>query len=295
MKVECEICGAYTEDPNEIEWAKKYRTCPECRHIGSLFIAEEDESMKEFTIEIKVKAPSSGCAVDWITRQTMDEVGYCEVQTVNVFNEDGRDVTDDEETYSGFDKDYMTAVSKEKQEEVDLTFTHELAKLNVKVQKDNDYNSSQALFVTTLEILNLKNQGYFVRNATPSKTWTVSTSSTEGTFAMGTGNRNLANPDTDDKTYVIEQLLLPQGIKKASEASRTTEFKEACVHITYTIGTEVFDGYYALNNIFDDANDYTFEGGNEYTLTITVGPDPIHFTPEVTKWVEQPNKDLPIE
>jgi hypothetical protein len=112
---------------------------------------------------------------------------------------------------------------------------------------------------------------------------------------MGTGNRNLANPDTDDKTYVIEQLLLPQGIKKASEASRTTEFTEACVHITYTIGTEVFDGYYALNNIFDDANDYTFEGGNEYTLTITVGPDPIHFTPEVTKWVEQPNKDLPIE
>ena len=69
--------------------------------------------MKEFTIEIKVKAPSSGCAVDWVTRQAMDEVGYCEVQTVNVFNEDGRDVTDDEETYSGFDKDWF-----EKQAEI---------------------------------------------------------------------------------------------------------------------------------------------------------------------------------
>ena len=45
MRVECEICGAYTEDPNEIEWAKKYRACPECRHIGSLFIVEEDKSM----------------------------------------------------------------------------------------------------------------------------------------------------------------------------------------------------------------------------------------------------------
>jgi hypothetical protein len=45
MRVECEICGAYTEDPNEIEWAKKYRTCPECRHIGSLFIVKEKESM----------------------------------------------------------------------------------------------------------------------------------------------------------------------------------------------------------------------------------------------------------
>lgn len=47
MRIECEICGAYTEDPNEIEWAKKYRICPECRHIGSLFIAEENKSMKE--------------------------------------------------------------------------------------------------------------------------------------------------------------------------------------------------------------------------------------------------------
>lgn len=48
MRVECEICGAYTEDPNEIEWAKKYRTCPECRHIGSLFITEEDNNMSMF-------------------------------------------------------------------------------------------------------------------------------------------------------------------------------------------------------------------------------------------------------
>ena len=46
MRVECEICGAYTEDPNEIEWVKKYRTCPECRHIGSLFIVEEEETIR---------------------------------------------------------------------------------------------------------------------------------------------------------------------------------------------------------------------------------------------------------
>lgn len=197
--------------------------------------------------------------------------------------------------YRGFDKDYMTAVSTEKFDEVELTFTHELAKLNVKVQKDNKYKSSQELFVTKLEILNLKNQGYFERDATPSKTWTVSTSSTEGTFEMGTAKMELANPETDDKKYVIEQLLLPQGIKKATEASNTAEFTEACVHITYTIGTEVFDGFYALNNIFDNANDYTFKGGNEYTLTITVGPEPIHFTPEVTEWVEGSNENLPIK
>ena len=64
MRVECEICGAYTEDPNEIEWAKKNRICPVCGHIGSLFTVEEDENMKELTIEIKVKAPSFGDILD---------------------------------------------------------------------------------------------------------------------------------------------------------------------------------------------------------------------------------------
>ena len=69
--------------------------------------------MKEYTIEIKVRADSPGCAVDWLTRQTMDEVGYCEVDTFNVYDENGNDVTNEEETYSGFDKDWL-----EKQAEI---------------------------------------------------------------------------------------------------------------------------------------------------------------------------------
>lgn len=195
--------------------------------------------------------------------------------------------------YTGFNCDYMTAVSTIKNTEVNLNFTHELAKLNVKVNKDNDYSSNQPLYVTKLEILNLKNKGYFVRNVTPSplKTWTVSTPSTEGTFAMGSGNRNLAYPDTDDGKFVIEQLLLPQNIERVitdpleNVVQSSSEFiDKACVHITYVIGNEQFDGYYALNNIFDKNADYTFEGGKEYTLTITIGPDPIHFTPSVTEW-----------
>ena len=43
MRVECEICGAYTEDPEAIEQAKRVRICPGCGHIGSLHIANEEE------------------------------------------------------------------------------------------------------------------------------------------------------------------------------------------------------------------------------------------------------------
>lgn len=195
--------------------------------------------------------------------------------------------------YSGFSKDYMTAVSTIKNAEVNLEFTHELAKLNVKVQKDDSYNSNQALYVSKLEILNLKDQGYFVRNATPSKSWNVYSSSSNGTFKMSEGDKKLANPGDDDKKFVIEQLLLPQNIERVitdpleNVVQSSSEFtNKACVHITYVIGSEQFDGYYALNNIFNKDADYTFEGGKEYTLTITIGPNPIHFTPSVTAWTE---------
>jgi hypothetical protein len=69
--------------------------------------------MKDFTIEIKVKAPKSGCAYDWALRTIMGEENYCEVEGITVFNEDGYDVTDAEEVYFGYDKDWF-----EKQAEI---------------------------------------------------------------------------------------------------------------------------------------------------------------------------------
>ena len=69
--------------------------------------------MKDFTIEIKVKAPRSGCAYDWAIRAAMGEEKYCEIESIAVFDEDGRDVTDDEEVYLRYDKDWF-----EKQAEI---------------------------------------------------------------------------------------------------------------------------------------------------------------------------------
>ena len=68
--------------------------------------------MREFTIEIKVKAPSSGCAYDWAIRSAMGEANYCEVEEITVFNEDGRDVTEDEEVYLGFNNDYFASLEE---------------------------------------------------------------------------------------------------------------------------------------------------------------------------------------
>ena len=96
MRVECEICGAYTEDPNEIEWAKKHRTCPECRHIGGLFITEEADNMSMFEKINKV----------------IDE-RYLDGDHITLYDEDGvhlaeviEPMLEEEETISQYSVDY---------------------------------------------------------------------------------------------------------------------------------------------------------------------------------------------
>ena len=102
--------------------------------------------------------------------------------------------------------------------------------------------------------------------------------------------------------YVLEQLLIPQTINKYTEPTPTaaegatpavvtlpvslTEYAVACVYVEYTIGEETFKSYTPLANIFSSADTYNFEGGNQYTLNITIGPKPINFTAEVTEWAE---------
>ena len=133
-----------------------------------------------------------------------------------------------------------------------------------------------------------------------------------------------------DNHYVLEQLIIPQTITKYTEPTPTaaegdegstgdgsdegdgqgsdgatpavvtlpvslTEYAVACVYVEYTIGEEIFKSYTPLANIFTTADTYNFEGGNQYTLNITVGPKPIKFTAEVTPWVNGNESNLPMD
>lgn len=91
-----------------------------------------------------------------------------------------------------------------------------------------------------------------------------------------------------------------QGSEGATPAVVTlpvslTEYAVACVYVEYTIGEETFKSYTPLANIFTTDDTYNFEGGNQYTLNITVGPKPIKFTAVVTEWAEATNGDLPMD
>lgn len=225
-------------------------------------------------------------------------------------------------TYSGFKKDFMIAEKKfatpkgtVTTSDVQLVFHHILTKLNVKIQKSDNYKAQQVLKVNKLEVANLAKEGYYVYNTDmTTKGWTTS-----DTYDIDIQTEYpLANAETDyDKKYWIETLIFPQITKCDAAGSQPTanNITGLYLYIQYQIGTEVYNAYYDLAYVFDpttapvpatyyvqgdeipegkaigdikteavEGKNFEFKQGSQYNLTITVGPDPIHFDAEVFEW-----------
>lgn len=195
--------------------------------------------------------------------------------------------------YTGFTKDYMLAQASQKTGEVNLVFSHKLAKFNIKLVKDANTTTTQNIVVNSIVIKNLMGNGYYDSSWTSTETGQVSNWKTGTTEATGytLSDLKLNGDGNVDGKYVMEQLMIPQSAAKSSTPAQVAEQTEACIYVKYTIGSEEFAAHYALANMFIASSStdtsYKFEGGNQYTLTITVGPEPIHFTPSVTAWEDE--------
>jgi len=190
--------------------------------------------------------------------------------------------------FTGFDYDYMTATSNVQSSPVTLNFKHLLAKFNVRIKLDNTkVTTAQDVTVSKIEIHNLGDKAYYVSNAGAVDGWTLGTASSDYTLAASNGY-SLNAATNYDNHYVIEQLIIPQEIAKATgKTSSLTEYTEACIYVEYTIGSETFKSYAPLANLFASTDTYTFGAGKQYTLNITVGPEPIYFEAEVTTWADE--------
>ena len=201
-------------------------------------------------------------------------------------------------SYSGFDKDYMLATkSTATTSDVQLNFHHILAKLNVKIVKADSYKGKQELKINELKIAGLAKEGYYVYNTNfTTKGW-----ETNDTYARDiNANYSLTDVTTNyNNCFWLETLMFPQTTKcKATTAQSTaTALTDMYLYIKYQIGSETYEAYYDFAKIWgatvvndnsgdDVTNSYTFVQGNEYTLTLTVGPDPIHFAAQVTQWAD---------
>lgn len=198
--------------------------------------------------------------------------------------------------YTGFVKDYMTAQATDKVGTVSLTFKHLQAKLNICILLDDEITTAQDVSIQKIQVHNLGDKGYYTNALTNGAEagvsgWTL-TEATAGYIPAVATAYSLNNQTKNyDGYYVLEQLIIPQAIAKYTTDANTSslsEYTQACVYVEYTIGAETFKSYSPLANIFlgstSEATSYSFEGGKQYTLNITVGPSPIKFTAEVTPW-----------
>lgn len=202
--------------------------------------------------------------------------------------------------YSGFNKDYMLATKSDAtSSDVTMLFHHILAKLNVKIVKATTYIGSQELKVNELKINGLAKEGYYVFDTDfATKGWT-----TNGTYARDIAtDYSLTAATKYDGYYWIETLMFPQTTtcKALTAQSDATDLTDMYLYIKYQIGTETYEAYYDFAKIWgatvvnngqgnNATNSYTFVQGNEYTLTLTVGPEPIHFDAQVTQWADTTN------
>ena len=193
-------------------------------------------------------------------------------------------------TYSGFNKDYMLAAKNAaRTSDVTLVFNHILAKLNVKIVKSDTYKGKQELKVNELKIAGLAKQGYYVYNTNfTTKGWT-----TDGTYARDIAtDYSLTAATNYSGCFWLETLMFPQTATCSILGAQPTDddMDDMYLYIKYQIGTETYEAYYDFAAIWKEnasVNDtFAFAQGSEYTLTLTVGPDPIHFATQVTQWTQ---------
>ena len=198
--------------------------------------------------------------------------------------------------YYGFNKDYMLAEKvSEKFRLVTLDFHHILTKFNVKITLTNTYKGTQPFTVKNLSIVGFEDEAYFEYNTDMvTNGWTTKNGSTYN--LVDTTDYILKNvPDSiTDKTeysgyYWFQTLIFPQTLTCDTIGALTTAPNSKYLYIEYTIGKELFKAYYDLAYVFGSTqeaanNTYELKQGNEYTINVKVGPDPIVFEANASAW-----------
>lgn len=212
--------------------------------------------------------------------------------------------------YTGFDYDYMTATSDGLTSTgviaspVSLTFKHLQAKLNIRIKLSDAVNTAQNVAIQKIKVHNLGDKAYYSNDAAAGGVsgWNLGAATADYVPAATEvqGGYSLNATTNYNNHYVLEQLIIPQSCTKYDDEDNIPSLSEydefACLYVEYTIGDETFKSYTPLANIFLGAtsteNKYSFLAGNQYTINVIVGPEPIYFEPSVTEWADEIKNDL---
>ena len=203
-------------------------------------------------------------------------------------------------SYYGFDRDYMVAgkitrpINNVLTGLVELEFKHVLAKLNIKIKLGDEYIGKQELTVNELKINGLAQKGYY-EGASDLTGWTITN---DRYYRDIKENLSLTDKTTNySEYYWLETLMFPQTAtcKKVGAQPTATDLSDMYLYVNYHIGEENFEVYYDFASIWMSTatvnGTFAFAQGNEYNLTITLGPEPIKFDASVVVWAPV-NKEL---
>lgn len=179
--------------------------------------------------------------------------------------------------------------------DVNLSFKHILAKLNVSIAKDPVFDNVKVV-IKSVKVTGLDDNGvYFeatsdnnsawksaLKDSTYALSW-VNTNGIELPKSEVVNNKNVAKP-----LYFIESLVMPQSIEKEVEK----------LVINYTIVTETrsenYDYVLALQDSVGAKVFENFHEQNNYTIKLTVKPNVITFDASSEGWNDIVNGDHDI-
>ena len=154
---------------------------------------------------------------------------------------------------------------------VDLEFKHMLSKVILVVKTKDNFPFNITL--NSLSLDNVHGSGSYNGSA-----WTTTASAVSVAGKVGTMTKSETN--AQHKYYSIECLVIPQ-------ATAAPKFS-----VNYKIGSdpEIFDvKETAIEHIT------SFAAGTVYTITATIGPDPINFDCTVTDWTADNTGSVTVE
>ena len=173
-------------------------------------------------------------------------------------------------------------------EDVNLEFKHILAKLNIAIAKDPQFDNVSVI-IRKVQVVGLDNKGvYNEGTSTINSSW----SNTEkvGDYILLWENANGVellkgegegdNYKEGKKLYFIESLVMPQSIEQDVEK----------LIIDYTIVTETREENYNYELKFNDGDNKIFDNfadHNNYSINLTVRPNIITFDATATVWEDK--------
>lgn len=179
--------------------------------------------------------------------------------------------------------------------DVNLSFKHILAKLNISIAKDPFYDNV-IVAIKNVKVTGLDDNGtYYEGTANTNSSWKSALK--DSTYTLSWANANgielpksevVNNQNVAKPLYFIESLVMPQTIEKEVEK----------LSIDYTIVTETRSENYNYVLALQDSVGHkvfdSFDGQNNYTIKLTIKPNVITFDASSTGWndIVNDNNDI---